>query len=224
MTNHSRIKDSNAKMRPHRNSRRRQPIVNSQGRREAAVQEATDDGIQEVPGSTPRGYMPRLQPFPPRQDSPEPQPRPRPHLFGQLRILPSAEISLSPGLVIQNPRAKGPQTDICARVPGQFNTWVARTSCDDTRMDLWDLVVANSGLSSPQVAIFMGNSEQGYTTRSTGVGGEMFLQPVKNQSIDSIYWTNQLEHGNQETGWGYGEMTMDRLSGILGEEGMKMVV
>jgi hypothetical protein len=91
--------------------------------------------------------------------------RPQFRLFGQLRVLPSAAISLAPHFVVGNPRESGPRTDICARVPGRFNTWVARISCNDTLSDFWDLVVSNSGLKSPSVYVVWEHSERTYTFR-----------------------------------------------------------
>ncbi|KAF5556160.1 hypothetical protein FPHYL_8035 [Fusarium phyllophilum] len=57
------------------------------------------------------------------QDDPDLQDlRPIVQNYNLLRVLPAVEISSDPTLLIRNPREIGPRSDICARVPGWFNT------------------------------------------------------------------------------------------------------
>ncbi|KAF4956350.1 hypothetical protein FGADI_3927 [Fusarium gaditjirri] len=65
--------------------------------------------------------------------------------YGLLRILPKVEISTKSDLLVLNPDENGPQTDICARVPGRPGCWVARTSCHRSHNELWDLMANDSG-------------------------------------------------------------------------------
>ncbi|KAF4340177.1 hypothetical protein FBEOM_5874 [Fusarium beomiforme] len=62
--------------------------------------------------------------------------RPLVMTYNLLRVLPTVEIRGEPSLSIRNPRETGPQTDICARVPGFFNHWASRVSCYDSVDDL----------------------------------------------------------------------------------------
>ncbi|KAI7766226.1 hypothetical protein LZL87_001339 [Fusarium oxysporum] len=60
--------------------------------------------------------------------------------FNLLRILPN-----------------GPQTDICARIPGYDNNWAARVSCYDSLFDLYDWVRGNSSEESPEIWMYVSN-------------------------------------------------------------------
>ncbi|KAG7434921.1 hypothetical protein Forpi1262_v003863 [Fusarium oxysporum f. sp. raphani] len=77
--------------------------------------------------------------------------RPPPATFNLLRILPKVEIYARSTLFIRNPQESGPQTDICARIPGNDNNWAARVSCYDSLFDLYDWVRGNSSEESPEV-------------------------------------------------------------------------
>jgi hypothetical protein len=75
--------------------------------------------------------------------------------YSLLRILPTVEIHANSTLLIRNPRENGPQTDICARIPGYLNHWAARISCNDSLYDFHDWVVGNSGEESPEVWMYV---------------------------------------------------------------------
>ncbi|SCO82465.1 uncharacterized protein FRV6_06678 [Fusarium oxysporum] len=60
-------------------------------------------------------------------------------------------------LFIRNPRESGPQTDICARIPGNYNNWAARVSFYDSLFDLYDWVRGNSSEESPEIWMYVSN-------------------------------------------------------------------
>ncbi|KAM0184987.1 hypothetical protein ACHAPI_012327 [Fusarium lateritium] len=223
MTKHSRPKGRAAHMHPYRRNERQEP----KNRRNTAEQDA---GAQEQPGDA-RCNAPNADPPQgPASDADLELAvplRPQPHLFGQLRILLSAAISLGPRLAVSNPRKAGPQTDICARVPGRFNTWVARLSCKDTFDDLCELVSSNSLLKSALVSVVRVDSKPTYTAHQVTIAGEvtLTLEPTDRTESNVILWTKDpgTESDDSYKGAadieGYGD-----IPAILGEEGMKMVV
>ncbi|KAK2939606.1 hypothetical protein FoTM2_002825 [Fusarium oxysporum f. sp. vasinfectum] len=77
--------------------------------------------------------------------------------FNLLRILPKVEIYARSTLFIRNPRESGPQTDICARIPGNDNNWAARVSCYDSLSDLYNWVRGNSSEESPEIWMYVSN-------------------------------------------------------------------
>ncbi|KAJ4070888.1 hypothetical protein NW756_007022 [Fusarium oxysporum] len=77
--------------------------------------------------------------------------------FNLLRILPKVEIYARSTLFIRNPQESGPQTDICARIPGNDNNWAARVSCYDSLFDLYDWVRGNSSEESPEIWMYVSN-------------------------------------------------------------------
>ncbi|KAF5238309.1 hypothetical protein FANTH_10341 [Fusarium anthophilum] len=82
--------------------------------------------------------------------------------YNLLRILPAVEISSDPKLLIRNPRAEGPQTDICAQVPGTFKHWAARVSCYDSLYDLYDWILGNSGEEHPEIWMYVSTVPHGF--------------------------------------------------------------
>ncbi|KAH7225097.1 hypothetical protein BKA60DRAFT_606178 [Fusarium oxysporum] len=83
--------------------------------------------------------------------------RPPPATFNLLRILPKVEIYARSTLFIRNPQESGPQTDICARIPGNDNNWAARVSCYDSLFDLYDWVRGNSSEESHEIWMYVSN-------------------------------------------------------------------
>ncbi|PNP78015.1 hypothetical protein FNYG_08741 [Fusarium nygamai] len=106
--------------------------------------------------------------------------------YNLLRILPVVEISSDPTLLIQNPREGGPQSDICARVPGMFNHWAARVSCYDSFYDLWDLIVMHSGEEEPEVHLYLAKFGASYTYNRDLVAQELVLD----EPASIVAWTN----------------------------------
>ncbi|KAG5753226.1 hypothetical protein H9Q70_004145 [Fusarium xylarioides] len=82
--------------------------------------------------------------------------------YNLLRILQAVEISSEPKLLIRNPRKDGPQTDICARLPGPFNHWAARVSCYDSLYDLYDWILGNSGEEYPEIWMYVSTIPHGF--------------------------------------------------------------
>ncbi|KAM0345581.1 hypothetical protein ACHAPU_006234 [Fusarium lateritium] len=182
-----------------------------------------DDDTQETPESAPSRQHSPVTTFPSASSlTRNTASRPQPQLFGELRILPTAEISVTPKFIVRNPRSQGPQVDICTRVPGQFNTWVASMSCYDTVVDAWDLVAgAHSGLAPPRakVHVIMGGSEPVYVVRGGGFSVLDGKMPVS-----MILWTNQGEDYDGEDRGELHHPGTNEIWRALGEEGMKMVV
>ncbi|CAJ0552195.1 Ff.00g061740.m01.CDS01 [Fusarium sp. VM40] len=146
--------------------------------------------------------------------------RPQPHSFGQLRILPSAALSLAPNFVVSNPRKTGPQTDICARVPGRLNTWVARISCQDTMSDFKDLMLSNSGLKSTAIDGVCERAETTYTIRRYE---PEVVQVIDHVDRNLICWTDAPDTDTVGHEIQSRDLETSDIPGILGEEGMKMV-
>ncbi|TXC08334.1 hypothetical protein FocTR4_00002501 [Fusarium oxysporum f. sp. cubense] len=73
------------------------------------------------------------------------------------RIINIHVIGLATMNASQQNATSGPQTDICARIPGNDNTWGARVSCYDSLFDLYDWVCGNSSEESPEILIYVSN-------------------------------------------------------------------
>ncbi|KAF5990279.1 hypothetical protein FBULB1_106 [Fusarium bulbicola] len=163
-----------------------------------------------------------------RDDDPDLQDfRPIVQNYNLLRILPTVEISSDPTLSIRNPREIGPQSDICARVPGWFNHWAARVSCYDSFDDLWDLIVMYSGIESPEVHFYLANFGASYTYSMGSVAQELVLD----EPASIIAWTNDPDPDVD-----FSQVTMVRttevsttpllpyLQHVLGKKGSKWLV
>ncbi|KAF5537755.1 hypothetical protein FMEXI_9744 [Fusarium mexicanum] len=147
--------------------------------------------------------------------------------YNLLRILPTVAISSDPTLLIQNPRADGPQSDICARVPGSFNHWAASVSCYDSFDDLWDLIVMHSGVDSPEVHFHLANFGASYTYSKGSVAQELVLD----EPASIIAWTNDPDPDvdfSQLTMVGTTEVSttplLPYLQHVLGKKGSKWLV
>ncbi|KIL85286.1 hypothetical protein FAVG1_11241 [Fusarium avenaceum] len=203
MTKHSRLRKRASHMHPYRRERRK-------GHSERCDKSGRDSSPQADPPQASTSVDDDDD-----DDGNKLPPRPQPELFGQLRILPSAAISLAPDFVVRNPRKTGSQTDICARVPGRFNTWVARVSCRDTLFDFQDLVLLNSGRKSPHFYGVWVHGDQIYTIRKD----EQKMQLNNHADCNLIFWTNGSDTSTEKT-----ELKGSIIPIVLGDEGMKMVV
>ncbi|KAM0227537.1 hypothetical protein ACHAP5_012156 [Fusarium lateritium] len=217
MTKHSRPRRRAAHMHPYRRNERQGP----NNRRNTADQDA---GAQEQAGDA-RGDAPNADPPQgPASDDDQQLPvplRPQPHLFGQLRVLPSVAISLRPRFVVANPRETGPQTDICARVPGRFNTWVARLSCEDTFFDFGDLVTSHGGVAPTSIYSLWKYSEHTYTLHRY----ENMMVSTAGPDVNIVFWANESSTGDDDPDEeAPGLEGHEIIPAILGEEGMRMVV
>ncbi|KAF4962484.1 hypothetical protein FSARC_9437 [Fusarium sarcochroum] len=111
-----------------------------------------DAGVQEEAGGAWDAY--------PGYEEPRLRPENR-----QMRIINSLGIVPS-GLTFRviNRNEEGPQTDICARVPGRRNAWVARTSCIECLLELQALARTGRTPDEPCFIIILVAEEE--STRS----------------------------------------------------------
>ncbi|EWZ02680.1 hypothetical protein FOYG_01909 [Fusarium oxysporum NRRL 32931] len=140
--------------------------------------------------------------------------------FNLLRILPKVEIHAHSTLFIRNPRASGPQTDICARIPGNDNNWAARVSCYDSLFDLYDWVRGNSSEESPEIWMYVSNIPH------TFINIKDILTVSLDEPVSIVAFANPVN--SLPSGWALVSLSprplLPGLREILGEDGAEWLV
>ncbi|KAF4424869.1 hypothetical protein FACUT_10175 [Fusarium acutatum] len=145
-----------------------------------------------------------------------PSQRPPLATFNLLLILPRVKICADTTLLIRNPRADGPQTDICARIPGSENNWAARVSCYDGLCDLYDWIRGNSGEEHPEIWMYVSSNPP------TFINIKVILAVSLSEPVSIVAFTNPLPSGR--TLVSLASHPLFGLRAILGEEGSKWLV
>ncbi|KAG5796705.1 hypothetical protein H9Q69_004280 [Fusarium xylarioides] len=153
-----------------------------------------------------------------------PSQRPLLATFSLLRILPVVEIHASKPLLVRNPRADGPQTDICARIPGSLNHWAARVSCYDSLYDLRDWVLRNSGEEHPEIWMYVTTSPHGGFVDFYGTYDFSMVEPFSIVVISSPGHLLPWNWIKPPSGYTSACPLMPGLRGVLGPEGSKWLV
>ncbi|KAF5686704.1 hypothetical protein FDENT_5708 [Fusarium denticulatum] len=153
-------------------------------------------------------------------------PSQRPHLaaFSLLRILPAVEIHTKNPLLIENPRADGPQTDICARIPGSENNWAARVSCHDSLYDFRDWVLRNAVAEHPEIWMYVSTSPHGGFIDFYGTYDFSLVEPLSIVIISNPGRCLPWNWIKPPSGFISPCPLMPGLRGVLGNEGSKWLV
>ncbi|KAF6523366.1 hypothetical protein HZS61_011865 [Fusarium oxysporum f. sp. conglutinans] len=146
--------------------------------------------------------------------------RPPPATFNLLRILPKVEIYARSTLFIRNPQESGPQTDICARIPGNDNNWAARVSCYDSLFDLYDWVRGNSSEESSEIWMYVSNIPH------TFINIKDILTVSLNEPVSIVAFANPVNP--LPSGWALVSLSprplLPGLRESLGEDGAEWLV
>ncbi|KAF5581040.1 hypothetical protein FPCIR_10429 [Fusarium pseudocircinatum] len=153
-------------------------------------------------------------------------PSQRPHLaaFSLLRILPAVEIHTNKPLLIKNPRADGPQTDICARIPGSENNWAARVSCYDSLYDFRDWILRNAVEEHPEIWMYVSTSPHGGFVDFYGPYDFSLVKPLSIVIISNPGRYLPWNWIKPPSGYTSACPLMPGLRGVLGHEGSKWLV
>lgn len=123
-------------------------------------------------------------------------------------------------LFIRNPRESGPQTDICARIPGNDNTWAALVSCYDSLFDLYDWVRGNSSEESPEIWMYVSNIPH------TFINIKDILTVSLNEPVSIVAFANPVNP--LPSGWALVSLSprplLPGLREILGEDGAEWLL